>query len=89
MEDVKAILTPAIQANAVAPNDLRDILSKALNKPLEAFDGDEYNYPVKNQTASSALNLGELDVSKAYGEGEVSEVAASIRRMIRSVKADE
>ncbi|MEB6179495.1 phage portal protein [Enterococcus casseliflavus] len=89
MEDVKAILTPAIQANAVAPNDLRDILSKALNKPLEAFDGDEYNYPLKNQTASSALNLDELDVSKAYGEGEVSEVAASIRRMIRSVKANE
>ena len=89
MEDVKAILTPAIQANAVAPNDLREILSKALNKPLEAFEGDEYNYPLKNQTTSSALNLGELDVSKAYGEGEVSEVAASIRRMIRSVKADE
>lgn len=89
MEDVKAILAPAIQANAVAPNDLRDILSKALNKPLEAFEGDEYNYPLKNQTASSALTFGELDVSKAYGEGEVSEVAASIRRMIRSVKADE
>ena len=43
MEDVKAILTPAIQANAVAPNDLRDILSKALNKPLEAFEDDKYN----------------------------------------------
>ncbi len=40
MEDVKAILTPAIQANASGSNDLRDILSKALNKPLEAFDGD-------------------------------------------------
>ena len=89
MEDVKAILTPAIQANAVAPNDLRDILSKALNKPLEAFDGEEYNYPLNRQSSSSAFNLGELDISKAYGEGEVSEIAASIRRMIRSVKAIE
>jgi len=89
MEDVKAILTPAIQANAVAPNDLRDILSKALNKPLEAFDGEEYNYPLNRQSSSAAFNLGDLDVAKAYGEGEVSEVAASIRRMIRSVKSDE
>ena len=89
MEDVKAILTPAIQANAVAPNDLRDILSKALNKPLEAFDGEEYNYPLNRQSSLSAFNLGELDVAKAYGEGEVSEVAAGIRRMIRSVKVNE
>lgn len=89
MEDVKAILDPAINAKAVAPNDLRDLLSKVLNKPLEAFDDERYNYPVETTSAGHSLDFGQIDIGKAYGEGEPSEVAASIRRLIRSVKRDE
>lgn len=89
MEDVKAILDPAINANAVAPNDLRDIISKVLNKPLQPFDEDRYNYPIETNSQGSTIDMSQIDVGKAYGDGETSEVAASIRRLIRSVKQDE
>uniref|UniRef100_UPI0035A0BE57 phage portal protein n=1 Tax=Jeotgalibaca porci TaxID=1868793 RepID=UPI0035A0BE57 len=96
MEDVKAILTPAIQANAVAPNDLRDLLSKVLNKPLEAFEGDEYNLPMRARKRDYDLNVvsdepleQEIDVAKAYGEGPVHELMASIRRLVRKEKKDD
>ncbi|NCE77430.1 phage portal protein, partial [Anaerotruncus sp. X29] len=81
MDDIKAILSPAIQARAVAPNDLRDLLSKVLNKPLEDFEGEEYNLPTSPQTIRQGEDLGVLDISKAYGESESSEIAASIRRL--------
>lgn len=96
MEDVKAILTPAIQANAVAPNDLRDLLSKVLNKPLEAFEGDEYNLPMRARKRDYDLNVvsdepleQEIDVTKAYGDGPVHELMASIRRLVRKEKKDD
>lgn len=85
MEDIKAILDPAINAKAVAPNDLRDLLSKVLNKPLEPFDGDEYNYPM--ESAQQPQPTG-IDLAKAYGSNDLSEVAASVRRMIRRTSDD-
>lgn len=88
MEDVKSILDPAINAKAVAPNDLRDILSKVLNKPLPLFVDEKYNYPIETESGLGGAGFGSVDVSKAYGEGETSEIAASIRRMIRSVSHD-
>ncbi|MFD2253081.1 phage portal protein [Lactococcus formosensis subsp. bovis] len=88
MDDIKAILSPAIQARAVAPNDLRDILSKVLNKPLEDFEGEEYNLPNSTQTVRQGQDLGLLDISKAYGDSESSEIAASIRRLIKEAKND-
>lgn len=166
MEDIKAILDPAINAKAVAPNDLRDLLSKVLNKPLEPFDGEQYNYPVELAGGMPSFAGGEIDsdddsqmeagdtnglgqtvqqvsmngaqitslvnivqavasgtlprdsaiqmitaafpfdeakaelilgdksfalshqVAKAYGESDLSEVAASVRRMIRRTSDD-
>ena len=55
MEDVKAILDPANNAKAIAPNDLRDILSKVLNKPLKPFEDERYNYPIED-SGSTALS---------------------------------
>ncbi len=89
MEDVKAILEPAINAKAVAPNDLRDILSKVINKPLEQFEGERYNFPIETNSTGNSVDLSQVDLNKAYGDSEVSEVAASIRRFIRSVKPSE
>lgn len=90
MEDVKAILEPAIKANSIAPNDLRDIVSKVLNKPLEAFDGDEYNKPIITNSQGNAIGpVGnkEIDMEKAYGKTENSELAASFRRLIKEVRS--
>lgn len=80
-EDIKNILDSAIQANAVAPNDLRDLLSKVLNKPLEIFAGDKYNFPSNTQPTIESSSI-----EKAYGEGSEAEIAGMFRRMIRKMK---
>ncbi|WP_413509651.1 phage portal protein [Carnobacterium maltaromaticum] len=82
MEDIKSILEPAIAANAVAPNDLRDLLSKILNKPLALFKGDKYNFPIGSARNQST----ELTLEKAYGDNSDSEMAGMFRRMIRKFK---
>ncbi|MGX6993949.1 phage portal protein [Vagococcus penaei] len=84
-DDIKNILTPAIQARAVAPNDLRPIVSRVLNVPLEPFEGDEYNLPIKSQQNSYGLGIGHssIDLEKAYGEKQDSELAGMLRRAIR------
>lgn len=96
MEDIKAILTPAIQANAVAPNDLRDLLSDVLNKPLTVFEGNEYNLPMRARKQDYDLNFlvdepneRGINVAKAYGDGPVNELMASIRRLVRKEKKDD
>lgn len=76
-EDIAAILTPAVNAGAVAPNDLRDILSKVLNKHLENFDGDQYNLPLNSAYPSA------VDVTKAYGGEPDGELSGMIRRLLR------
>lgn len=88
MEDIKAILDPAIKANSVAPNDLRDILSKVLNKPLELFIGDKYNEPILTNSQGNAISpaSGELDLEKAYGQSDYSELAAGVRRLLKEVR---
>ena len=89
MEDIKAILDPAIKAKAVAPNDLRDIVGKVLNKPLGPFDGDEYNKPILTNSQGNAVGslTGEIDLEKAYGKSETSELAATLRRLIKEVRS--
>ncbi|MDV7700960.1 phage portal protein [Enterococcus casseliflavus] len=85
MEDVKAILTPAIQANAVAPNDLRDILSKALNKPLEAFEDDKYNLPMTlsagGVTSQSDSHNGNIDSTEPLEAGETNETGQTVQQV--------
>lgn len=89
MDDIKAILEPAIEAKAVAPNDLRDVVGKVLNKPLEPFDGDEYNKPIITNSQGNTINSfnGEVDLEKAYGKTETSELAATLRRLIKEVRS--
>lgn len=89
MDDIKAILEPAIEAKAVAPNDLRDVVGKVLNKPLEPFDGDEYNKPILTNSQGNAIGslTGEIDLEKAYGRSETSELAATLRRLIKEVRS--
>lgn len=83
-EDIKNILDAATQAGGVAPNDLRDIVGKTLNKPLEPFEGEQYNYPTNTTRSSTSL---EMDLEKAYGDNSLSELAGSVRRLLRrSVK---
>lgn len=84
MEDIKNILDPAIQANAVAPNDLRDLLSKTLNKPLAQFEGEKYNYPANSQPSEPQAT--DFNIEKAYGMTEESELAGMFKRMIRKFK---
>lgn len=86
-EDVKNILGPAIQARAVAPNDLRPLISKTLNVPLQPFEGDEYNLPINQPRYSygSVLNDESIDLTKAYGNNPESEMAGLMRRAIRRV----
>lgn len=89
MEDIKAILDPAIKAKAVAPNDLRDIVGKVLNKPLGPFDGDEYNKPIITNSQGNSVNslTGVVDLEKAYGKTQTSELAATLRRLIKEVRS--
>ncbi|MGM0215057.1 PBSX family phage portal protein [Enterococcus sp. AZ109] len=94
MEDIKSILDPSINAGAVAPNDLRDILGKVLNKPLEPFEGDEYNKPILTNSQNnpisyglSATGPGDIDLEKAYGSSKMSELAASVRRLLKEVRS--
>lgn len=94
MEDIKSILDPSINAKAVAPNDLRDILGKVLNKPLEPFEGDEYNKPIMTNNQSEPMSYGlsasskeRLDIEKAYGGSQINELAASVRRLIKEVRS--
>lgn len=95
MEDIQAILTPGIQANAIAPNDLRPLIAKVINKPLELFEGEEYNLPMNavksgynsNLTANNPIK--ETDIEKAKGEGTVNELMATIRRLVRKGKNDD
>ncbi len=72
MEDIKNILDPAIAAGAVAPNDLRDLLSKVLNKPLESFEGDQFNLP----NISSSKDSSSSDMSNLLGGIDNSEIEA-------------
>lgn len=100
MEDVKAILDPAINAKAVAPNDLRDLLSKVLNKPLEAFDGDQYNLPMDSGGSSTTLaiptppngeNKDQMEAGDTNGLGQtvqqVSLNGAQITSLVNIVQA--
>ncbi|OJG40526.1 PBSX family phage portal protein [Enterococcus gilvus] len=101
MEDIKAILDPAINANAVAPNDLRDIVGKVLNKPLESFDGDQYNLPSNNQSnqsilpnsqaSSTAIDVGQLEPGETNALGQtvqqVSLNGAQITSLVNIVQA--
>lgn len=95
MEDIAAILVPAIDAGGVAPNDLRDLLSEVLNKQLENFDGDEYNLPMQNSSNLSlqpflsaddeTIEDEELDIEKAYGDSKNSNLLATVRSLIKKV----
>lgn len=85
MEDIEAIVTPAISANAVAPNDLRDILGKVLNKPLEPFEGDEYNYPsgggnAAGNNSSSMLSLGS-EGGTELSPGETNSLGQTVQQV--------
>jgi PBSX family phage portal protein len=75
MEDIKAILDPAIQASAVAPNDLRDIVGKVLNKPLESFEGEQYNLPANGNSANK-VNMSGDTLSSSEGQLEPGETNA-------------
>ncbi len=44
--DIAEVLNPFIQAGAVAPNDLRELLGQVLGKRVEPFP-DEYNVPLQ------------------------------------------
>lgn len=46
------------------------------------------NLPNSTQTVRQGQDLGLLDISKAYGDSESSEIAASIRRLIKEAKND-
>lgn len=96
VEDIAKVIDSAGKVGGVAPNDVRDILGKAINKPLEPFDGDEYNKPMRlgnssggareiTPTVESSEEETELDLSKAYGEGDTSEIMAGIRKLLRKV----
>lgn len=89
-EDIKNLLTPAIQAHAVAPNDLRDLLAKVLNKPLESFEGEEYNKPIITNKSGGVVGIEGIgiDLAKAYGSTDESELAGMVRRMIRKGVSD-
>lgn len=69
--------------------DLRDVVGKVLNKPLEPFDGDEYNKPIITNSQGNTVNslTGEVDLEKAYGKTETSELAATVRRLIKEVRS--
>ena len=78
-EDMKNILEPAIQAGAVAPNDLRGLVAKVINSPLEPFDKEDYNYPLKQNGVSSGASIS---LSKAYGETSDGQLASILRQAI-------
>ncbi|MGE8079034.1 phage portal protein [Peribacillus loiseleuriae] len=65
--EISKVLTPFIQAGAVAPNDLRGLLGQVLGKKIEPF-GDEYNIPiqilrgqVENDPLSQILSIQKSD----------------------------
>ncbi|MFC0275596.1 phage portal protein [Enterococcus devriesei] len=86
MEDIKAILDPAIQANAVAPNDLRDIVSKVLAKPLEPFDGEQYNYPNGSVQADQGMIPNALSTNADFENaqlepGETNQLGQTVQQV--------
>lgn len=58
--EISKALTPFIQANAAAPNDLRDLLGRVLGKKLEPFP-DEFNMPLQMISQASALPIQKAD----------------------------
>ncbi|MFD2018637.1 phage portal protein [Ligilactobacillus acidipiscis] len=87
-DDTVKVIQTGVQANALAPNDVRPLLSRLLNEPLAPFDDDTYNYPAGQQKVpqqgTSELIEQQLtqQVAKAYGKGEL---AAQIRQTLRGV----
>lgn len=56
--EIAKVLGPFIQANAVAPNDLRPLLSQVLGRKVDLFP-DEYNLPIQT-VQSQPDSFGEL-----------------------------
>lgn len=87
-DDTVKVIQSGVQANALAPNDVRPLLSRLLNEPLAPFDDDTYNYPAGRQKVPQQDTSEPIEqqltqqVAKAYGKGEL---AAQIRQTLRGV----
>ncbi|GIN71143.1 hypothetical protein J14TS2_16180 [Bacillus sp. J14TS2] len=83
--EIAEVLEPFIQAGSVAPNDLRDLLSKVLGKRIDAFP-DEYNVPIQVLLRESSNPLsGLIDVQKS---GEKQTDLINLLKDMRDVLED-
>lgn len=81
--EIAKVLAPFIQAGAVSPNDLRDLLGQVLGKRIEPFS-DEYNIPIQmlvgNQSANPLDSL--LNVQKVDDQGNLIDIMKDVRDVL-------
>lgn len=86
--EIAKVLMPFVNALAIAPNDLRDILGKVLGKTLEEFPEELYNRPVaRNSQGSVTPSL--LPLQKSNGsqqQNELVSILKDVRDLLEDVK---
>lgn len=97
-EEIVSVLKTGNELNALAPNDVRPILSELLGVNLEQFEGEEYDLPsnMATQGEESALNINTLtpgeegdnvpqNVEKAYEQSELVNLLKDMRDVLQDM----
>lgn len=99
-DDLYKLLTVTSNAGGVTPNMAKDVISEALGKTSEPYDGDWANEPIavgRNKATASAGNMGAImaqlsgQISKAQKNRESDEVVAvmkEVRRLLKNMQEE-
>ncbi len=85
--EIAKVLSPFIQAHAVAPNDLRPLLGQVLGKKVE-FLPEEYDLPMTPMQNQSGVSDGLRDIMKSdYQQESLIDLLKDMRDVLESMQS--
>lgn len=85
--EIAKVLGPFIQANAVAPNDLRPLLGQVLGRKIE-FLPEEYDLPIQKMQSTSDVSGGFLGIMKSKDQQEsLIDLLKDMRDVLESMQS--
>lgn len=80
--DFTNMLTAFVQADAVAPNDLRDVVGKLLGKSLQTFADPNADLPAGLRQQSAPDPFGGIPIQKSAGRDGIVEILKDLRDIL-------
>lgn len=83
-EELARVLDVATKAQAVAPNDIRDIIGKLIGKDLEPFSDEKYDLPLGGSSVTTGIEPP-TQIEKAYEGDDLTNLLKDLRDVIEGV----